>query len=113
MASLGVARGFLAVRFQGHARANVPLYASASAGFALLVCLFAWKDWATPLGAVAGAGTIYASFCLSGAALRWGTLLSTLLWAVYWALHGAPVQVLGAVSAAGVLYWRARGLRVR
>jgi hypothetical protein len=109
-ALLGTLRGVLAVRMQGHARANIPLYAAASLGFALAVCVFAWKDWATPLAALAGAGTIYASFCLRGAPLRWGSCAAMALWAIYWAWHQAPIQVLGALASMGVLYWRARGM---
>jgi hypothetical protein len=110
-ALLGTLRGVVAVRMQGHARANVPLYAGASLSFAAAVCLFAWKDWATPLAALAGAGTIYASFCLQGAALRWGTFGAMTLWAAYWTLHQAPIQVLGALASMGALYWRARSLQ--
>jgi hypothetical protein len=87
------------------------LYAGASLSFAAAVCLFAWKDWATPLAALAGAGTIYASFCLQGAALRWGTFGAMTLWAAYWTLHQAPIQVLGALASMGALYWRARSLQ--
>lgn len=110
ISALGCARGFVAVRAQGHARANPLLYGGFALLFAVLICVFAWKDAATPIAAAAGGLNIFASFCLQAAALRWGVLASTLLFAVYWACHAAPLQLIGALTAAGVLWWRARAI---